>query len=78
MVSKKADQPPRATWKEEKKMKTTEQTPTLTDAKEWMESDEQFLFCVDFLEVSAHHRRIDIMVGDLENMFERMIVRDAV
>lgn len=50
---------------------------TLADAQAYAAADEQYLFCVDFLEISAHDSRADQLVEILEDYFEDMIEEAA-
>jgi hypothetical protein len=46
---------------------------TMTDAKDWNATQEQFTFCVDFLEISAHRLLADDYVNALEDKFEELL-----
>ena len=46
---------------------------TIEDARAWAASDEQFTFCIDFLEISAHDRFANIHVNNLEERFDHLI-----
>ncbi len=45
----------------------------LAHAKTWAVSPEKFLFCIDFLEISASHPRADHWVDQLELIFEGLL-----
>ena len=40
---------------------------TLATAEEWYADDEQFIYCVDWLEISAHDSRADALVEIMED-----------
>lgn len=46
---------------------------TIAEAKVWQASQEQFLFCVDYLEISAHAINADFLVWSLETRFESLL-----
>ena len=46
---------------------------SLRDAKAWEQSDEQFIFCIDILEISAHDKDADALVNELEAFFTEML-----
>ena len=46
---------------------------TLADAMRYAEADEKYLFCVDYLEISATQSRYDVFVEALESKFDRML-----
>ncbi len=46
---------------------------TIVDAKKWEATQEQFTFCIDFLEISAHRLLADDYVNLLEDKFEELL-----
>jgi len=46
---------------------------SLKDAKAWEATDEQFTFCIDILEISAHEAAADDLVAELEDFFTEML-----
>jgi hypothetical protein len=52
---------------------------TLDHATAWEAEIDRFVFCIDFLEISASHSRADHWVDQLELVFEGLIEqRDAI
>lgn len=43
------------------------------DAQAYERSDEQYLFCIDYLEISAHNANADELVNILEDHFEEIL-----
>ena len=50
--------------------------PTLEDARAWEATTDQFTFCIDWLEISAHSTLADGYVNKLEDRFEKLIETD--
>lgn len=50
-----------------------EEVATLSNAKKWHAQSEQFIFCIDLLEMSAHDLKADNAVNTLENRFEALL-----
>ena len=46
---------------------------SLADAQQWQSGQEQFLFCVDYLEISAHDLNAESLVWALETRFESLL-----
>jgi len=46
---------------------------TVGNATTWNATQDKFAFCLDVLEISAHDRFADEVVGDLEAAFERIL-----
>lgn len=46
---------------------------TLADAQAWQADPEKFLYCVDFLEISASSRTADALVDALEARFDAIL-----
>ena len=46
---------------------------TIEQAQEWQQDQEQFIFCIDYLEISAHAAYSDNWVWALENRFEKLL-----
>jgi len=57
----------------DKKEIELEKTITIEDAKAWQATDEKFTFCVDFLDISANHRKANALVEELETKFESIL-----
>ena len=50
---------------------------SIQDAKEYAASDEQYIFCIDFLEISAHDYYADALVEELEDAFDAKLAEVA-
>ena len=50
-----------------------EKAATLANAKIWANEAEQFIFCIDLLEISAHESYSDRAVDSLEIKFENLL-----
>ena len=48
---------------------------TLENAKAWDTTDEQYIFCIDVLHISAHHPAADRLVNELETAFAARLKR---
>jgi hypothetical protein len=46
---------------------------TLANAQGWAKESEQFIFCIDLLEMSAHDDQADSAVNRLEDRFEKLL-----
>ena len=50
---------------------------TLQNAIEWNQTAEQFIYCIDLLEISAHCTTADSKVDRLESLFMALLVEDG-
>ena len=50
---------------------------TLATALSYENSDEQYLYCIDYLEISAHDPRADDLVNIMEDYIEDLLKGDA-
>lgn len=46
---------------------------TIDHAKEWNEDDEKYVYCLDYLELSAWDDNADLYVNKLEYHFEALL-----
>ena len=47
---------------------------TLENAKKWKEEQDQFVFCVVLLDISAWDDNCDELVNDIEDKFEELLL----
>ena len=50
---------------------------TLEDAKSYQASSEQFTWCIDWLEISAHDRRAEDLVNILEDYLVAILIEST-
>lgn len=50
-----------------------EAAATKANAMRWFQEQDQFVFCIDLLEASAHERTADAQVAMLEERFEEIL-----
>lgn len=50
-----------------------DEAATIENARAWAADSEQFLFCIDALEMSAHSYAADWAVNQLEDRFEDLL-----
>ena len=48
-------------------------TVNIDNAKEWANLEDQYVYCIDLLEMSANQLNADHMVGLIESHFEKML-----
>jgi hypothetical protein len=46
---------------------------SLVEAKEWQATPEKFIYCIDYLEISAHQCNADHLVDKLELIFQGLL-----
>ena len=51
-------------------LEKVEMLSTIENAKEYAVTSEKFIFCIDLLEISAHHYISDYWVNALEDNFD--------
>lgn len=52
---------------------TLSRVATLDNARQWARESEQFIFCIDLLEMSAHDDQADWAVNTLEDRFAALL-----